>query len=390
MLLKIISYIKGYIKVSVKGGFPERFLNLCAAADRDIWQVKTEKEGISFFSDIREYKNLRSSAKRTGVKMRVTEKHGLPFLLRRYRYRWGLLAGAAIFCALLYFLSGSVWTVTVSGNKKITEEQIIDMLREAGIREGTRINSLDEENTAQQIILKHPELSWLSINPMGTTLYVDVKERVYAPEVKPTQPQNIIAMCDGVITSVRANSGDALVKEGDAVTKGQVLISGIVTFKDGTTVFKAADGEVTAQVSGHVRVTENFETTQKVRTGKSKTRRIFHFFGLDIPLYITGEYESCEKQTGYTPLIIAGKKLPIGVYKTYLYQTADVTFTRDETATVEAAAKRAQETIDQMSQQTNLISREDSVKSLENGVELTVNYVCEQNIGEIQKIDTNN
>lgn len=73
MLLKIISYIKGYIKVSVKGGFPERFLNLCAAADRDIWQVKTEKEGISFFSDIREYKNLRSSAKRTGVKMRVTE-----------------------------------------------------------------------------------------------------------------------------------------------------------------------------------------------------------------------------------------------------------------------------------------------------------------------------
>ena len=72
------------------------------------------------------------------------------------------------------------------------------------------MDGIDEENTAQLIILNHPELSWMSINPMGTTLYVDVKERVAPPTKKTAEPQNITALCDGVITEILASSGEAL------------------------------------------------------------------------------------------------------------------------------------------------------------------------------------
>lgn len=80
MLLKIIAFLKGYIKVKAIGGFPERFLNLCAAANRDIWQVKTENDGISFCADIREYKTSVCRPGGRGLKMRVAENTACLFL----------------------------------------------------------------------------------------------------------------------------------------------------------------------------------------------------------------------------------------------------------------------------------------------------------------------
>lgn len=403
MLIKIIAFLKGYIKVKATGGFPERFLNLCAAANRDIWRVKTEKDGISFYADIKEYKNLRLPARRTGVKMRVTEKHGLPFFVFKYRKRKGLAVGAACFVLLLGFLSGSVWNITVSGNEKLTEEQVIKMLSDAGIREGTRVAKIDEHNTAQRIILNNPDISWLSINPMGSTLYVDVKERKYAPELSDKTPQNIVAAKDGVIASVKANSGDALVKTGDAVTKGQVLISGIVTLKNGTTVIRAADGQAQAQVCERVTVFEPFEKTEKLRTGKTKTGRLFRFFGIDIPLFISSGFENYEKEQSYNALSPAGKKLPIGVYKTVFYELQEQTVTLSQEQAMQSARQKADEEIrrrilqscrneqpDEEFSERHIVSREQTEVLKNDGAEITVDYICIENIAEKQKIEVDN
>lgn len=403
MLLKIIAFLKGYIKVKAVGGFPERFLNLCAAANRDIWQVKTEKDGISFCADIREYKNLRLPARRTGVKMRVAEKHGLPFFVFKYRKRKGLAVGAVCFVILLGFLSGSVWRITVSGNEKLTEEQVVKMLSDAGIKEGTRVAGIDEHNTAQRIILNNPEISWLSINPMGSTLYVDVKERKYAPELSDKTPQNIVAARDGVITSVKANAGDALVKTGDAVTKGQVLISGIVTLKNGTTVIRAADGQAQAQVCERVTVFEPFEKTENLRTGRSKTGRLFHFFGIDIPLYISSGFENYEKEQSYSALSPWGKELPIGMYKTVFYELKEQTVTLSREQVAELAEQKAEWEIKQRIFQNQgneerdegfaeqyIVSKEQRVVFREDGAEITVDYICIENIAEKQKIEVDN
>lgn len=44
----------------------------------------------------------------------------------------------------------------------------------------------------------------------------------------------MVAVRDGVILEVGAKAGKEMVKEGDAVLKGEVLISGLVTYEDGT------------------------------------------------------------------------------------------------------------------------------------------------------------
>ena len=403
MLLKIIAFLKGYIKVKAIGGFPERFLNLCAAANRDIWQVKTEKDGISFCADIREYKNLRLPARRTGVKMRVAEKHGLPFFVFKYRKRKGLAVGAVCFVLLISFLSGSVWNITVSGNEKLTEEQVIKMLSDAGIREGTRVAKIDEHNTAQRIMLNNPEISWLSINPMGSTLYVDVKERKYAPELSDKTPQNIVAAGDGVITSIKVNAGDALVKAGDAVTKGQVLISGIVTLKNGTTVIRAADGQAQAQVHERVTVFEPFEKPENLRTGRTKTGRLIHFFGIDIPLFISNGFENYEKEQSFKVLSFAGKNLPIGIYKTVFYELKEQTVTLSEEQAVQLAEQKADEEIKQRIFQNHqneeqdegfaerhIVSKEQNTFLRDDGAEITIDCICVENIAEKQKIEVDN
>ena len=62
------------------------------------------------------------------------------------------------------------------------------------------------------------------------------------------------------------------------MTKGQVLISGIVTYKDGTTVFRAAEGVVKAQVSSTVRVRENFEKNRYGQNGSEKDKTSYSLF----------------------------------------------------------------------------------------------------------------
>ena len=46
----------------------------------------------------------------------------------------------------------------MSGNKTLSQSDVQAMLFKAGIKEGTRVDGIDEENTAQLIILNHPEL----------------------------------------------------------------------------------------------------------------------------------------------------------------------------------------------------------------------------------------
>ncbi len=115
------------------------------------------------------------------------------------------------------------------------------------------MDGIDEENTAQLIILNHPELSWMSINPMGTTLYVDVKERVAPPTKNGRAAKHNGPLRRGNNrNSGKLGRGACKARRGG--DQGTGAYQRIVTYKDGTTVFRAAEGVVKAQVSSTVRV----------------------------------------------------------------------------------------------------------------------------------------
>ena len=105
-------------------------------------------------------------------------------------------------------------------------------------------------------------------------------------------------------------------------------------------MFRAAEGVVKAQVSSTVRVRKISKKTVTVKTGRKKTKRLIYFFGADIPLYFSYGFENFEKQTEYVPLTVFGEKLPVGVYKTEVFETAEQTFLRNEEQALSEAKAR--------------------------------------------------
>ena len=110
-----IGMILGTLTVRVTGGSHERFMNLCAVYNRDMWDFRAEGDSITVKVRASEYKNLRKAAHRAGVRLKIIKRHGIPFWLRRYKNRYGLVAGILVFCLLLSFFSSRIWVIRMRG-----------------------------------------------------------------------------------------------------------------------------------------------------------------------------------------------------------------------------------------------------------------------------------
>lgn len=128
------------------------------------------------------------------------------------------------------------------------------------------------------------DLAWLALNIKGSAAVIEVRERIPAPQVEnDTTPRNILASQDGTILSLKVYEGEAAVKKGEAVLKGDLLISSVVTNKDLSVSFKHARGVAIAQTRHTVSHTFPFRQKARQYTGVESERYRLSFFGLRIP-----------------------------------------------------------------------------------------------------------
>ena len=88
MFIKIIlSYLLGYLRISIEGYYIERFINICKNEKITIWNLKRDKE-IQLHLNVRisEFKKVCKIAKNTRCKIKINHKKGIPFLLHKFSY----------------------------------------------------------------------------------------------------------------------------------------------------------------------------------------------------------------------------------------------------------------------------------------------------------------
>ena len=84
---------------------------------------------------MKKYFKIRPFVRKTHVRVHVVKRQGLPFLMKRYSKRIGLLAGVLVF-ALVLLLSGEfVWEIRVNGNELVSEQEILQSLEEMGLKD---------------------------------------------------------------------------------------------------------------------------------------------------------------------------------------------------------------------------------------------------------------
>lgn len=314
--LDLTRWLIGYVRFEILGGSPERFYTNCARSGAYLWNIAPNRKGGACVA-ARRYRLLRRNARRAGCRLRVRERRGLPFLLHRTKAHPGMWAGCAAFFILLFSLSTRVWCIGIAGNEKIPASRIESELALAGLAPGAQRGSIDPKSVAQQVLLKIPELRWMSVNLRGSAAEVAVQEKTEKPEIsEQTGASNIKAAQTGQILSLRVFSGTPSVKQGDAVVQGQLLVNGIVVDQLGGSTLVRSSAEIIAETHRSVSVTVPLVRQREVATGETVLRRSLDVFGASIPLTLRqkpGAGWNVQRTRAVVSLF--GTPLPLGVYE---------------------------------------------------------------------------
>ena len=277
IFLRIWNYFLGYLVIRVDGLSLEKFINLCVSRGVKLWGIKR----ISYTSltakiGIKDFRALPPIVRIVRCKVKITEKRGFPFLAYRFRHRKMLIVGMAIFLVALYGLSSFVWVVEVEGAIKIDEEIVYNLLEQKGVKPGVYKGKLNLWEIENEMLIEIPEISWISIELKGTKAIARVVEGVKPPILIDTStPCNVIASKDGIIDQLIVMEGEAQVEVGDTVTKGKLLVSGIIDHDDAQVIrYVHARANIFARTWYEGKGQVSFDSVSKIRTGRKVTHKL--------------------------------------------------------------------------------------------------------------------
>ncbi len=286
----IMRYFLGTCRVRISGGDPEYALRRLAAARILMQEIRPAGalciEARLLRRDAARAERICAQAMCT---MEILETAGLGRTFRGLRRRWAFVLLLVLAALAGYFVPKFVFFYTVSGNERVPSARILRELAELGVGFGTYGPSIKPQELKNRMLLRIPELQWLTVTQNGMCAEVVVRER---PEAEPVldrrTPQNVVASRDGVVTEVLCYDGNCLVAPGQTVQAGQLLVSAYTDLEFKTQV-TAARAEVYAQT---LRRTETvLPDTALHRTGRRQS-------GRSVSLLLGKNRFSCGKSSG--------------------------------------------------------------------------------------------
>ena len=392
MLRRAVNFCRGSVTLRVESGFPERVLNLCAARQIPFWDLQWESElAFTFTMDRQGWKKLRQLAERLDAQIQPVGRAGLPFFLLRFRRRYWLTAGMAAAALLIFFGSFFVWDFTIEGETTVSRERILRVLAENGVGLGTFGYSIDSQDLRNHVLLELPELCYIAVNVRGCRAYVQVRQRVPAPElVSMKDPGNTVAAKDGLVTAIQPWDGQKMVLPGTMVTQGQLLISGVVDDQQAGTRFLRGMGKVYARTWTELRCQTPLTIQEKVYTGEEQTRWALCWGSRRINFYSGSSIEtgSCDKITERIHLTLPGGfALPITLVKETLlpYETRENTRSPEE-AEAEVGRALEQLLLQSLDEEGEVTSSQLTSVEWDGGLLVVLSAECEEQIGRFEEI----
>lgn len=302
------------MKVRIEGRGIERFFNIAAqrgimiekietkeipAAEHDRHDNRVEKneleneerkqgKTVCFQTSPKDFKRLKAIARKTNVLLRITEKHGFPFLLILGRRRSLWVGGLAAFFLLICLSSFYVWDISFEGNHRFTDETLLHFMATVPVQCGMRKSRISCTELEKRIRNAFPEISWVSAELTGTRLTIHLREnnRILQARLEPESPCELTAGTDGTVTRIIVRNGKARVKVGDTVKAGDVLVSGeLPLYDDFEALVKInkvhADAEVYAKTTRTVEWKCPETKEIRARTGKRRRGIFFKFLDLE-------------------------------------------------------------------------------------------------------------
>lgn len=286
MIESIYNFYKGFVTVKVISPQIERFLNMARNENIYIWNLKKlSPNEITFSVSVKGFKNLRKTVYKTSSKVKIINKKGAFRYLGRLNRRKFLVYSFIFSFILLMALNSLILDIEIVGAKTIDNKKILEKLSEINLKKFSLRSNIDIDRISLKLINDLDNISWVGVYEKGSKLKIEIKERKLPPQIVPKDvPCHIIARKDGIISSMNVENGEAAVKIGDVVTKGQVLVSGILPTKHDDMRYVHAMADITAKTWKEVFSDCKLYRYDKIYTGKKKSKLFLKLFGKEFDL----------------------------------------------------------------------------------------------------------
>lgn len=383
----IANCIKTTLKVEVEGYFVERFINLCIINKLNIWNIKNLNSGkINFYSTPKELEKMEPLLNRTKCKLKVVKKMGAYYKILKYKKRRIALIFFILVLIGIYISSTFLWDIKVHGNCNISTEEILAKLKENDIYKGKNKFAISESKVSDYIRSVFYEVAWAGVKINGTTLDVQIVEKVISDTKEENEKVgNIIATKDAIITKIVAQNGTALYKLESFIPKDSVAIEGKMYVNGEVAKLVHATGSLRGKVKYTFSKEYEFNEIQKDYTGK--TRKGIGF-GINnkkiVAKYLPKEYKydiSSEEKV----LNIFGLELKLVLEKYVEYTQKQVVSTKEE------LLKRGEEDSEAFlkaleEENKKYVSHTVNIEDTEYGIIYNKTFVIDEDIGKFVEL----
>lgn len=382
--MRSMLFLFGYERLATDACHAAALLNLCmecgiSYADFDGDAVR----GVSFSCLLFTAKKIKRMAQTRGIPITVLRSGGLPLWLWQKRNRAGLLLGGLCAIFLLVASGRFVWDVRVTGNESMSATEIKAALREGGLYVGSYKPQIETDVLENRVLLASDKLSWISIRINGTVAQVQVIERVAVPSEEGKLPANLIASCDGQIESVELFRGDCVVAVGQAVKKGDLLVSGVYDSQTVGCRFTRAAGRVRARTSHTYRIEIPLSYMEKRYSHTEKGEIWLNFFQKSMKIFKNtgngvGDCDIIETVRSFSGFGSYALPVSLTVAERRYYEEVAVTRTAEEA--LEAAYASLSRELGSLSEDTQLLRKDISTTLTDDALILECSVLCIENI----------
>ena len=316
--------MRGDVTLQVQCLMPEKLIDRATAAGARFCSVSPHgRNGLVVRCDATSARQLLALCERYSLPAHVVRRRGASAAARFIRHRATLAAGiacAALLCAL--FLS-RLWIVDIAftGENAARGDPaaVSRALKVLGIAPGSS-RHIDTGLLAQQLQAGDSRYSYVGARVQGVRLLVEIVPESPAPALYDLNaPRDLVCERDGVVVRAVVRSGEACVKPGDAVRRGQLLIRGEEQSARDATRPIAALGEVIVRTwvtgeAGLSRVQPAITETGRRSNGARLT-----VLGMEWPILPSEDYPSQRIRREYLP--IGGLFLPLEIERSTHIET---------------------------------------------------------------------
>ena len=387
---KLLQYLTGYVNITVEGYYIEKFINICTNKNIMLWNLKRENSIVLRASiHISDFKLLKRICKDTRCKVKIEKKKGFPFVIKKYKKRKVFIGLLIAIIFIIIGLSNFIWNIEVEGLETISKQDILNLAETEGLAVGKFKGKIDTKEVINKIRLVRDDIAWVGIDVKGTNAIIKVVEADKKPEIVDEDDYcNIVADKDAIIRKVSAQNGTPLVKEGDVVKKGDIIIEGVFRGKYTGDRYVHAQGEVQAEVWYTSTQRVELQEVQKKETGEQETKysvklNNFHInFHKSIPKF--EKYDTIE--TGKKLKLFSNFYLPIELVEYTYKEYEEVVVIHSIEEAKQIGIDRAEEELSEELKDKEILDTQINTKSENGAIIVEVTYEVKEEIGVEEKI----